>query len=135
MDDLLEYLELIVEPTFADYRTNPRSARHAFLACVAIYHAIDRMSYPKGPGNLKKKWRYLSLEFLIVDMVAHHFKHVRSSDERPISDGPGLPLSSLVFRKSGLNTRGLDDYMDFHNLYFVIRDAIKFVRQQVEHNS
>jgi hypothetical protein len=81
MDDLLEYLELIVEPTFADYRTNPRSARHAFLACVAIYHAIDRMSYPKGPGNLRKKWREQSLEFLIVDMVAHHFKHVRSSDE------------------------------------------------------
>jgi hypothetical protein len=135
MDDLLEYLELIVEPTVADYRANPTSARHAFLTCVAIYHAIDRVSYPRSPGNLKKKWREQSLEFLIVDMVAHHFKHVRSSDERPISDGRGIPLSSLVFRKSGLNTRGLDDYMDFHNLYFVIRDAIKFVRQQAEHNS
>jgi len=129
MDDLLEYLELIVEPTFADYQTNPTSARHAFLTCVAIYHAIDRMS--QSPGNLRKKRKKQSLEFFIVDMVAHHFKHVRSNDERPIS-GRGLPLSSLVFRKSGRDTRGLDDYMDFHNLYFVIRDAIKFVRQQAD---
>jgi hypothetical protein len=133
MDDLLEYLELIVEPTFADYQSNPTSARHAFFACVAIYHAIDRM--PKSAGNLRNKWKKQSLEFFIVDMVAHHFKHVRSNDEKRSISGPGLPLASLVFRKSGRKKRGLDDYMDFHNLYFVIRDAIKFVRQQAEQSS
>jgi len=135
VDDLLQYLELIVEPTFADYKINPTSARHAFLACVAIYHAIDRAAYHKSTGNLEKQWRKQSLEFLIVDMMAHHFKHVRPDDKRHISDKPGIPLSSLVFRKTGINAHGRTDYLGLHNLYFVIRDAIRFVRQQAEQKS
>ena len=125
MDDLIKYLELIVEPTFADYQANPTSERHAFLACAAIYHAIDRVTYPKGSGNLRKKWREQSLDFLIVDMVAHHFKHVRSDDEKASPTNPGIPLSSIVFRgpyKGGS--------LDTRILLFVARDAIRFVRQQ-----
>ena len=118
IDSLSEYLTRIVDPTFAEYQRNPHSARHAFLACVAIFHSIDRVTHPKSPGNLRKQWCKQSIEFLVVDMFAHRLKHVRSNDERRVSNKPGLPLSCLV------------DSMDFHNLYFAMRDAIKFVRQQ-----
>ena len=52
MNDLARYIEVIVEPTFEDFRRNSTSTRHAFLTCVAIYHAVDRVSYPKKPGSL-----------------------------------------------------------------------------------
>lgn len=118
MNDLIGYLDLIVEPTFLDYQSNPGSARHAFLACVAVFHSIDRV--PNYSGNLRKAWGDQSIEFLVVDMFAHHLKHVKSSHEKRVSDKPGLPLSYLV------------ESIDFHNLYFAVRDAIKFIRQQAE---
>jgi hypothetical protein len=124
MSELLRYLETIVEPTFEDFGKNPLSMRHAFLACVATFHAIDRAAYPKKPGNLKKIWRKESTEFTIVDMVAHHFKHVESNDERTTPRTDCIPLSSVVFG------RGKAEHMDMHNLYFIVRDAIKFVRRQ-----
>jgi hypothetical protein len=120
MDGLLDYLTLIVEPTFADYQQNPQSARHAFLACVAIFHCVDRATYPKSSANLRKEWQSKCVEFLVVDMFAHRLKHVRSDKEKHTTHKPGLPLSCLV--KS----------MDFHNLYFAMRDAIKFIRSEAE---
>lgn len=120
IDSLSEYLTRIVDPTFADYQRNPHSARHAFLACVAIYHSVDRVTYPKGPGNLRKKWCKQSVDFALVDMFAHRLKHVRSDEEKWVPNKPGIiPLSCLV------------NSMEFHNLYFVMRDAINFVRRQV----
>ena len=118
--DLGRYLELIVEPTFDEFKKNRASVRHAFLTCVAIYHAIDRASYPNKPGNLRKEWGKQSLEFKLVDIIAHHFKHVHSSDEIIGIRRPGLPIS----RALGFNDAG--DQMDLRNLFFVIRDAMKF---------
>ena len=115
MNDLAGYLELIVEPTFLDFQRNP-DPRHAFLACVAVFHSIDRLP---GKENRRKKWRDESIEFLIVDMFAHHLKHVKSNDERYVSKKSGLPLSFLV------------ETMDMHNMYFAVRDAISFIRQQL----
>lgn len=57
MKPLKYYIEQFVEPTFEDFKRNPASERHAFLACVTAYHAIDRATYPKRPRNLKNKWR------------------------------------------------------------------------------
>jgi hypothetical protein len=42
MNSLTQYLRLIVEPTVEEFRRNPMSLRHCYLACVATYHAIDR---------------------------------------------------------------------------------------------
>jgi hypothetical protein len=57
VNSLSRYIEFIVEPAFDDFKKNC-TARHAFLACVAIYHAIDRASEEMGisRGNLRKKW-------------------------------------------------------------------------------
>jgi hypothetical protein len=136
VNGLEQYLDLIVEPTFKDFERNPSSVRHAFLACVATFHAVDRAAYPSPPGNLRKTWRDESMEFIIVDMVAHHFKHVISGDEKAPTPSGSIPLSTLVFGEGTLNSAPLNTEMinqggiDLRNLYFVIRDAIKFLRQK-----
>lgn len=125
------YLKLIVEPTFADFEKNRTSIRHAFLACVAAFHSVDRAAYPDPSGNLRKAWRDHSCEFLIVDMVAHHFKHVKSSDERYVPK-EGIPLSFVVFGSGGSDTQSFNDIsVETRNLFFVIRDAIEFLKKQV----
>ena len=126
MNDLARYVELIVEPTFEDFRKNSTSVRRAFLTCVAIYHAVDRVSYPKKPGNLGKAWGRKSFNFLIVDMIAHHFKHVKSDYEKAPPPKDAIPLSFLVFGKPG----DTDEQMELHNLFFVIRDAVQFLKDK-----
>jgi hypothetical protein len=96
--------------------------RHAFLACVAIYHAVDRAAYPEKPGNLLKGWRKQSLDFKLAEIVANHFKHVKSSDEKV--SGPGIPISLALGLSDSVET------MELRNFFFVIRDAIKFLHQQ-----
>jgi hypothetical protein len=90
MKGLDRYLDLIVEPTVEEFKRNPTSVRRAFLACVSIYHALDRATSSKNKGNLLEDWRKKSPEFKLVETVALHFKHVKSDDEkRP------LPLGTL----------------------------------------
>jgi hypothetical protein len=90
MEDLVRYLNEIVDPTVKDFEEHPTSVRHAFLACVATYHAIDYLAYPnKRAANLKQEWRKKPPEFAIVDNVAHAFKHVivgRRGDPRLKAD-------------------------------------------------
>jgi hypothetical protein len=137
MNQLLQqYIDYIVEPTFKEFEHNPKSMRHAYLACVVAYHAIDRAAYPKRPGALKKIWRSQSFEFVIVDMIAHKFKHIISDDEKaPIPTGH-IPLRSLVFGRGTLNPALFNTQpygvtgIDLYNLSFVVRDLIKFLRQQ-----
>jgi hypothetical protein len=125
--DLSRYLELIVEPTFDEFNRNPTSVRHAFIACVVIYHAIDRAAYPEKPGNLLREWRKQSLEFKLVEIVANHFKHVKSSDEK--ARVPGIPISFAL----GLSDSG--ETMELRNFFFVIRDAVAFLHQQAKRAS
>jgi len=133
MNSLEEYLELIVEPTFADMQRHPRSGRHAFLASVATFHSIDRAAHPRKPGNLRNEWREQSPEFLIVDMVAHRFKHVQSDHEKQRPPLDAIPLIDAVF---GHDRRGPEALgLDLHNLTFVIRDAIRFIRGKIAHQT
>jgi hypothetical protein len=76
------------------------------------------------------------LSCLHPDMVAHRFKHVISDPEkRPVKNG-AIPLSSLVFGNQTLGNFALDKDrpsrggIDLHNLYFIIRDCISFIRNQ-----
>jgi hypothetical protein len=45
MEDLESYLDAIAEPTIKDFEDNPTSVRHAFLACVEVFHGIDYSAY------------------------------------------------------------------------------------------
>ena len=99
---LKHYLEHFVEPTYEDFGHKPASERHAFLACVTAYHAIDRAAYPKRPRNLRDQWIKECPQFAIVDMVAHHFKHVRSDAEKRREQFRLLTQSLLLVRSTPL---------------------------------
>ena len=133
MNTLTDYLRQIVEPTLDDFKRNPASVRHAFLACVATYHAIDRVSYPKNAGNLRKKWRGKSSDFFTVDIVAHNFKHVRISDQRApnrvIAAWPAM-LGSMGLNDTMLNDSGVD----VGYLIGVLERAINFLRTEIPTN-
>ena len=128
MNTLARYLEIIVDPTFDDFHDNRRSIRHAYLACVAIFHAVDRAAEECGkrPAVVRQAWGRESLEFKLVDVLAHHFKHVQSSDEKIPASRTGLPIGhALGFDESG-------EAMDLRNLYYVIRDAVRFVHRKAD---
>lgn len=122
MKSLARYLELIVDPTFDEFHSK-RDVRLAFLTSVAIFHSVDRIAEETGerPASLRQRWCRESIDFKLVDVIAHHFKHVKSSDERIPPNRPGLPIG----RALGFNDAG--DALDLRNLYYVIRDAVRFV--------
>lgn len=122
MNALEEYIDLIVEPTFEDFRKNPGSTRHGFLACVA---AVDRAAQlmSKSSKTVRQKWRK-SFEFTAIDMIAHHFKHIHSTLDRPNPHHDGIPLSFVL----GLGEK--PDQLETRNLVFLVRDVLKFLRQQ-----
>jgi hypothetical protein len=95
MEDMVRYIEEFVEPTIDDFQKNPTSVRHAFLAAVAVFHAIDYLAYPrKRPADLRQKFRRLSAEFAMVDDLAHAFKHVAVGDRTK----PHLTAKEVVAR-------------------------------------
>jgi hypothetical protein len=97
MEDMLRYLDEIVEPTIKDFEANRTSVRHAFLACVTTFHAIDYLAYPnKRSASMRQKFRKNSSAFAIVDDVAHAFKHVETGDRRR----PRLKADQIVTRPS-----------------------------------
>ena len=127
MKKLARYLELIVDPTFDDFHVNRGSIRLAFLTSVTIYHSIDRVAEETGKraARLRQLWCKESTEFKIVDGLAHHFKHVESNAETH-PRGPGIPIAhALGFGPNGLN-------LERRNLYFVLRDAIGFLRTKAQ---
>ncbi len=126
MNTLARYLEVIVDPTFDDFYKDRSSVRLAYLACVAIFHAVDRAAEEskKSSATIRQKWGKESLEFKLVDVIAHHFKHVKSNDERIPPTRPGIPIGyALGFDETG-------ETMDVRNIYFLIRDAVRFVHKK-----
>lgn len=126
MKTLARYLEVIVDPTFDDFYGDRASIRHAYLACVAIFHAVDRAAEENGqrPAVVRQAWCKESLDFKLVDVIAHHFKHVQSSDEKIPANRPGISIGRVLgFDESG-------EAMDLRNLYYVIRDAVRFVHRK-----
>ena len=126
MKSLARYLEIIVDPTFDDFHGNRDAVRHAYLACVAIFHAVDRTAEESGKPRavIRQAWCKESFEFKLVDVLAHHFKHVQSSDEKIPASRHGLPIGlALGFEEPG-------EAMDLRNLYYVIRDAVRFVHRK-----
>ena len=126
MNDLAEYMELIVEPTFEEFKRNSQSVRLAYLACVAIYHAVDRAAYPNEPGPLAEQWKTESQAFMLVDEVAQTFKH---GQRRWVKKAKAHnPDALLITHPLGLEG-GLKG-LELHSLYFLARDAVIFLRKK-----
>jgi hypothetical protein len=95
MEDITRYLDEFVDPTIKDFRENPTSVRHAFLACVVTFHAIDYLTPPGSkPRDLRQKFSRQSSNFATVDDVAHAFKHVLAGDRAD----PRLRASEVIAR-------------------------------------
>jgi hypothetical protein len=86
------YFEQIVEPTIENFEANPTSVRHAFLAAVVVFHAIDYLPHrTASSASLRNKFRKECADFAIVDRIAHAFKHVETGH----TDNPqNQPLSA-----------------------------------------
>jgi len=141
MEDMLRYLDEIVEPTVRDFDEHPTSRRHAFLACVATFHAIDYLAYPsKRSSSLRQRFGKQSPEFRIIDQVAHAFKHVISGNRAnpDLRMGDVIPrppafsgvmvagLSFLGDRKGGVTIFGQHSV----DLRWALRQAIVFLRSR-----
>jgi hypothetical protein len=140
--EIERYFEQIVDPTIRDFEANPTSVRHAFLAAVAVFHAIDYL-YAR---RLRKKFRDRNPDFAMVDRIAHAFKHVQTGHH----DDPSLqPLSSegviarppMYYGVSG--AYGLSRYGDpiggvtldgdrALDVLCVVKRAAEFMRLQIE---
>ena len=133
MEDLVRYLDEIVLPTVADFEANPTSRRHAFLACVAVFHSIDYLAYPGKSRSMRQNFRRQSPDFLIVDDVAHAFKHV-ASHGRPkerlrahdvINQGGSFSSAfSLDFDVSRVTIAGRPEV----NLLTTVKRTVEFLR-------
>jgi hypothetical protein len=116
MEDLERYLNDIVEPTVKDFKDNPTSVRHAFLACVAVFHTIDYLAFPNKKARrvaLRQKFGKKSPEFALVDKVAHAFKHVVAGNPKR----PDLKATDVISRPPAilgemvLDLSFLDDFV------------------------
>lgn len=123
-----EYLNQIVDPTFSDFAKNPHSFRYAYLACVAVFHSVDRAAYPHDPRDLAKKWGEESRDFALIEEVAQHFKH--GTRRWVIKAKAKDPNALLVTNALGLD--GNLENLRLYNLYFLLRDAIHFIRNKTK---
>ena len=98
--------------------------------CSVSQYSIPLTDLPKvaarTSGHFRKLWAKESREFHLIDVIAHHFKHVLSDDERNKGNRPGIPIGMAL----GFNDTG--ETMDLRNLYFIIRDAVRFVHRKAE---
>jgi hypothetical protein len=112
MKDAQTYVEEIVLPTIREFEREPASRRRAFLACVALFHTVDYLAAEPSSlskGNLRKQFRTESADFVIVDRVAHAFKHMNTGDELSPDNKP-LHVRAVFSRPpsfSGVMVAGL----------------------------
>jgi hypothetical protein len=143
VEDYMRYLEEIVEPTVKEFEENPTSVRRAFLACVAVFHAVDYLAYQKtSKANLRGKLRSQSPDFAIVDKVAHAFKHVVAGDP----NNPNLKANEVISRPGGLSTDGVSFFSVVKGgvvlsndpnvvVLDTVKRAVDFLRKQAETNN
>jgi hypothetical protein len=105
------------------------------VACVATFHAVDYLAYPRTSRGLRQEFGKASPDFELVDHVAHAFKHV-------ISGNPQKPnlKSDEVIKRRGAFQAGVFDPLAFDvgavtlvdrpavNLLRSVKQAVQFLR-------
>ena len=141
MEDLLSYLDEIVEPTVQDFEANPTSVRHAFLACVAVFHAVDYRAYPRKARPTRQKYKQASQDFALVDQVAHAFKHVVTG---PQGKSKRLNAAEVIARPPAYWGSAVSDLSSWNDpnggvtldrdrgvdVLATVKRAVEFLRQQ-----
>jgi hypothetical protein len=108
MEDFERYLDEIAAPTVADFEKNPTSVRLAFLACVALFHSIDYLAFPKSGRAFRQEFGTASPDFKMVDDVAHAFKHVVSGNRAD----PRLKAGDVVKRGGAFSAGAFSSAFD-----------------------
>lgn len=144
MRDLERYLHEIIQPTVDDFRQQPSSVRIGFLACVAIDHAVDYLTFSgdrsrwdskKHQTNRKRLREQVKEEneqFRLASDVANAFKHVKTRNKR------GLEASEVYERPPALAGRMMAGIsmvgdttgavvVDGHKLLQVATEALHFL--------
>jgi hypothetical protein len=82
------------------------------LACVVTFHTVDYLA-PKQSKELRDGFCKQSHEFLLIDRVAHAFKHVESGHPKSLIKPPlhvsemgSRPLARLGQMRMGLSRLG-----------------------------
>ena len=84
-----EYMTEIVLPTVLEFKANPRSRRHAYLASIVTFHLKDYLS-KAGELNIEKSMRDICEDsFNVVRSVCNGAKHKEadSSHKIPFTSG------------------------------------------------
>jgi hypothetical protein len=137
------YTSQIVDPTIADFESQPKSVRHAFLACVVTFHWIDYLTQPNASANLRRQFREESPGFALIDRVAHAFKHVESGHPQSPNNSPLMvdditerPLAAwreAIWGKSrwGDSMGGVEIANEAHNdLLNIVKRAAEFLHSK-----
>ena len=77
-----EYIRRIVEPTIAEMAAHPTSMRHAMIACLATFHALDYLTGNRRRAVVRGECRRLSPAFAAVDRFAHAVARKPTGDRR-----------------------------------------------------
>jgi hypothetical protein len=109
--DPLEYVEEIVRPTMAEFQANPRSRRHAYLACMVVFHIKDHLKKAgeKGIEDKMRKATRATSAFDVVRGICNGAKHVETTPDHRIPfkagdefDRPPARAGEMEFGKSRL---------------------------------
>jgi hypothetical protein len=79
-----KYVDEIVIPTVREFRDNPRSRRHAYLACIVTFHVKDHLKNA-GEKRIEKTMRAGgSKSFDLVRSICNGTKHGTTNTSHPI---------------------------------------------------
>lgn len=111
--DAKQFADEIMDPTIAEFESDPRSRRRAFLACAVTFHLIDYIAHPSKPAQRRKAFRSESPAFAIVERVTHAFKHVTTghlqSSTQPLSAGQVIERPPAIWGQAVWDLSRRDD--------------------------
>src|SRR5215207_7863998 len=84
-----EYVDEIVVPTVKEFRDNRRSRRHAYLACIAVFHIKDHVKKAGGTGVESTMRATCRKSFEIVRAICNGTKHVETNATHQIQFAAG----------------------------------------------
>jgi hypothetical protein len=90
-----DYVEEIVLPTMRDFGSNPRSRRHAYLTCMAVFHIRDhlKVALKVSKADIDRKMQAAttatSNSFDVVRAICNGTKHAGPDHYNPIKFRPG----------------------------------------------
>jgi hypothetical protein len=96
-----DYVEEIVLPTMRDFGSNPRSRRHAYLTCMAVFHIRDhlKVALKVSKADIDRKMQAAttatSNSFDVVRAICNGTKHAGPDHYNPIKFRPGDDFDRL----------------------------------------